>query len=128
MTNTPNFYARLKRAAVLFLTASLLIPAFGCSLRMSTEEQEAEESRREEEARRPPETEPPETVPLIYPPETTPEETTPIVPPPEEIPEEPIPQTGMLWWPVPVMGAGGLACVGIGSLLCRKKDGEDDDE
>ena len=50
----------------------------------------------------------------------------PPAPVPEEIPEEPIPQTGLLWWPVPVMGAGGLVCVGVGSLLCKKKD--DDDE
>ena len=70
MTNFPDMNARLKRAAALLLTVLFLIPAFGCSLRLSSEEQEAEESRREEEARRPPETEPPETVPLNPPPPT----------------------------------------------------------
>ena len=72
---------------------------------------------------------PEEPVPLVYPPEDIPEEPTPLTPPPEpeeEIPDEPIPKTGQLWWPVPAMGAGGIACVGIGSLLSKKKDDEDD--
>ena len=80
----------------------------------------------------PPETEPPETEteppetepPLIFPPEETfPEEPTPEVP---EVPEEPIPQTGLLWWPVPVMGLGGLTAIGVGSVLVHK--GKDDEE
>ncbi len=75
----------------------------------------------------PPETEPPETVPLVYPPEEIPEipEEPPYIPP-EETPDEPIPQTGLLWWPVPVMGFGGLACVGIGSVVIGKSRKDDE--
>ena len=73
---------------------------------------------------------PEEPVPLIYPPEEEiPEEPTPLEPPPEEdeeIPEEPIPLTGLLWWPVPVLGVGGLGCIGVGSILVNK--GKDDEE
>ena len=73
---------------------------------------------------------PEEPVPLVYPPEEEiPEEPTPRTPPEEpeeEIPDEEIPLTGQLWWPVPAMGAGGVVCVGIGSLLSKKKDDEDD--
>ncbi|MBR0162332.1 MAG: hypothetical protein IJQ02_13770 [Oscillospiraceae bacterium] len=73
---------------------------------------------------------PEEPVPLVYPPEEEiPEEPTPLTPPEEpeeEIPDEEIPLTGQLWWPVPAMGAGGVVCVGIGSLLSKKKDDEDD--
>ena len=65
-------------------------------------------------------------MPLEYPPdEEIPEEPVPQMPPEEEIPDELIPQTGLLWWPVPLMGVGGLACVGVGSVLCRKKDEDD---
>jgi len=31
-----------------------------------------------------------------------------------------------LWWPVPVMGVGGLGCIGLGSILMNK--GKSDDE
>ncbi len=81
----------------------------------------------------PPETEPPETepepeetIPLIYPPEEIPEEPEQPWIPPVETPDETIPQTGLLWWPVPVMGMGGIACICVGSLIGRKKDNDDD--
>lgn len=92
-----------------------------------TEPPETEPPETEAPETEPPETEPPETIPLIYPPEEIPEEPEEPWIPPVEIPEEPIPQTGLLWWPVPVMGVGGLACVGIGSLVARKSGKDDDD-
>ena len=75
----------------------------------------------------PPETEttPPETTPETIPettPETTPEtEPTPDVPVPD-VPTEEIPKTGLLWWPVPVLGIGGLALVLTGAILRKKKE------
>ena len=32
-----------------------------------------------------------------------------------------LPQTGQLWWPVPVLAAAGLVCIGMG-IKCRKED------
>ena len=38
----------------------------------------------------------------------------------EDVPLGPLPQTGQLWWPVPVLGALGLILVGAGLYLMRK--------
>ncbi len=40
-------------------------------------------------------------------------------------PDEPkLPQTGVLWWPVPVLACGGLAFLIVGTLSRKKKDHE----
>lgn len=84
----------------------------------------------------PPETDPPETEPPeTEPPETEPEppdfpefEDIPDEPPPQEPPDVPeaveppdeiIPQTGMLWWPVPVFLIGGMFLIVVGMILRR---------
>ena len=84
----------------------------------------------------PDETEPPETTPPdeTNPPETTPPDETnpPVTTPPDETepPETstpdtpdttppPLPQTGQLWWPVPVFVAVGLAFIIIGVICSR---------
>ena len=36
-----------------------------------------------------------------------------------------LPQTGQLWWPVPVLTCGGLSCIVVG-LLRRRRDGDED--
>ena len=36
--------------------------------------------------------------------------------------ETKLPQTGQLWWPVPLLGAGGLLSIGIGLRLGKKDD------
>ena len=36
-----------------------------------------------------------------------------------------LPQTGQLWWPVPVLTCGGLGCIVVG-LLRRRRDGDED--
>ncbi len=42
------------------------------------------------------------------------------IPPEEPTPDEPIlPQTGQLWWPVPVLAFGGLTCIALGMLRRR---------
>ena len=48
-------------------------------------------------------------------------------PPPPSTPDEPtLPQTGLLWWPVPVMAGIGAVTLFFGIfLLLRKKDGSD---
>ena len=43
---------------------------------------------------------------------------------PDEVPLANLPQTGLLWWPVPVMAAGGIACLGLG--VCSKKRSDRD--
>ncbi len=65
----------------------------------------------------PPETEtqPPETEPPVTETETTEPETEP-VPPQEELP-----QTGVLWWPVPILAAVGIALIIVGVELRKKK-------
>lgn len=37
-----------------------------------------------------------------------------------------LPQTGQLWWPVPVLAAGGLVLVAFGVRVVTKKDGNDE--
>ena len=65
----------------------------------------------------PPETPPPETPP----PETPPPET----PPPDEPPDEPnLPQTGQLWWPVPLLLATGALMILIGAALFVRNEEE----
>ncbi len=65
-------------------------------------------------------TEPPTTVPG-EPPTTVP----PTVPPtqPTDPPKPTLPQTGMLWWPVPVLILSGAAALFIGVYLLRRKKG-----
>ncbi len=48
-------------------------------------------------------------------------------PPPTDTPNEPtLPQTGLLWWPVPLLGGTGALLLFLGIfLLLRKKDGAD---
>ena len=36
-----------------------------------------------------------------------------------------LPQTGQLWWPVPVLNCGGLGCI-VEGLLRRRRDGDED--
>ena len=33
-----------------------------------------------------------------------------------------LPQTGMLWWPVPVLAAAGMMFIFIGALMRRRRD------
>ena len=56
-----------------------------------------------------------------YPPHSTPP-TTPTQPTPPDKPE--IPNTGVLWWPVPVMVLCGLACLLVGISRRRGKQDE----
>lgn len=39
---------------------------------------------------------------------------------------EKLPQTGQLWWPVPVLSISGLALIALGMRVSFKKDGKDD--
>ena len=39
---------------------------------------------------------------------------------------EKLPQTGQLWWPVPVLSVSGLVLVALGMRVSMKKDGKDD--
>lgn len=42
------------------------------------------------------------------------------IPPEEPTPEEPtLPQTGQLWWPVPVLACAGLTCIALGVIRRR---------
>ena len=70
----------------------------------------------------PPGTTPPGTTPPVTtPPVTTPPVTTPPVttPPGSPPPSEPpgLPQTGQLWWPVPLLVAAGVLLLLIGAML-----------
>ena len=47
--------------------------------------------------------------------------TRPFEPPPK------LPQTGMLWWPVPVLACGGLLLIVIGCFM-RRRRGEQDEK
>ncbi|MCD7728054.1 MAG: hypothetical protein LUH57_06905 [Ruminococcus sp.] len=38
-----------------------------------------------------------------------------------------LPQTGQLWWPVPIFAGGGLVLIATGVRLNKKKDGKDDE-
>jgi len=42
--------------------------------------------------------------------------------PDEDVPLAMLPQTGLLWWPVPVMCVAGLMCLGIGTVSKKKGD------
>lgn len=53
--------------------------------------------------------------------EKTPETTAPSGPP--EKPDK-LPQTGQLWWPVPVLICLGLACIAVG-LIRRRRDSDE---
>lgn len=48
---------------------------------------------------------------------------TPDQPPPES-PNPKLPQTGVLWWPVPILSAAGLTFLVAGALFLKKKDHE----
>ena len=50
--------------------------------------------------------------------------TSPATPPPSSGGGK-LPQTGQLWWPVPVLTCGGLGCIVVG-LLRRRRDGDED--
>ena len=39
--------------------------------------------------------------------------------------EKKVPQTGQLWWPVAVMGLGGVVLIGVGAVLRKKRKGSD---
>lgn len=56
------------------------------------------------------------------------EPTKPTSPPTKPTPSPgggKLPQTGQLWWPVPVLTCGGLGCIVVG-LLRRRRDGDED--
>ena len=56
------------------------------------------------------------------------EPTKPTSPPTKPTPSSgggKLPQTGQLWWPVPVLTCGGLGCIVVG-LLRRRRDGDED--
>ena len=42
-----------------------------------------------------------------------------------EEPEKKVPQTGQLWWPVAVMGIGGVALIAVGAVLRKKREDYD---
>ena len=74
---------------------------------------------------------PPPTPPVTPPPTTPPDEPsptpTPTTPPPTPPtpPDEPdLPQTGQLWWPVPVLAFAGAVLIALG--LIRKRGSYDD--
>ncbi len=48
-----------------------------------------------------------------------------IPPPPTEPPDDDTPQSGQLWWPVPVLACGGMVLVVLG--LCRRRGSEDEE-
>ena len=50
--------------------------------------------------------------------------TSPATPPPSSGGGK-LPQTGQLWWPVPVLTCAGLGCIAVG-LLRRRRDGDED--
>lgn len=50
--------------------------------------------------------------------------TSPATPPPSSGGGK-LPQTGQLWWPVPVLTCGGLGCIVVG-LLRRRRAGDED--
>ena len=65
----------------------------------------------------------PTPTPLPTPPGTN--RPWPTTPTPQPIPTKPpdkIPQTGQLWWPVPLLVAGGLALLAVGIVLKLKED------
>ncbi|MBQ7721212.1 MAG: hypothetical protein IJT56_11565, partial [Clostridia bacterium] len=63
---------------------------------------------------------PDEPVPLVYPPSDTPEEIIPDEPIPLGVPK--IPKSGLLWWPVPVLGIAGVGLLIGGAILRRKEE------
>lgn len=72
-----------------------------------------------------------EDVPVTPPPAETSETPPPaesVEPTPEPEPEEKLPQTGMLWWPVPVFAGGGISLFFAGWAQHRRHDGSDEEE
>ena len=61
---------------------------------------------------------------------TSPQTYTTTVSPPGGSSESPpgnppkLPQTGQLWWPVPILGGGGLLLIAVGTRLRRKDDNQ----
>lgn len=51
--------------------------------------------------------------------------TSPATNPPTSPGGKKLPQTGQLWWPVPVLTCGGLGCIVVG-LLRRRRAGDED--
>ncbi len=65
-----------------------------------------------------PEEVPPEEPPEEEPPaEEPPEENPPREDPPDTVTDPPLPQTGQLNWPIPVLAAGGLLLVTLGGIM-----------
>lgn len=65
-----------------------------------------------------------ENPPPSYPPESpTPSVPVPTTPPPTSPPE--LPQTGLLWWPVPVFAVLGMILFLIGYICSRRTNGEE---
>ncbi|MGN0373289.1 MAG: LPXTG cell wall anchor domain-containing protein [Enterocloster sp.] len=54
-----------------------------------------------------------------------PEEQIPLAPAEEILPSGKLPQTGQLWWPVPILAAGGALCL-LAGLISGKKRRQDD--
>ena len=54
-------------------------------------------------------------------PSPTPEPEASIPPTPTQPPENKVPQTGQLWWPVPLLAMAGILFLVIGMVLKRKK-------
>ena len=48
--------------------------------------------------------------------------TRPSEPPPK------LPQTGMLWWPVPVLACGGLLLIAVGLIVRHRQGGANEKE
>ena len=93
----------------------------------------------------PPENPPPENPPPENPPPENPNNPPPVPPPPDVTIDEPdipladpdveidepdiplsmLPQTGQLWWPVPLLAVGGMMTLLLG-LICRRRSSDDE--
>lgn len=62
-----------------------------------------------------------ESVPVFSP---QPDEPAPTAPPPERPSGPTLPQTGSLWWPVPLLALAGMILLALGRLIRRRKDDE----
>ena len=51
-------------------------------------------------------------------------EVKPTAPPPSGSGGKKLPQTGQLWWPVPVLACAGLGCIAVG-LFRRREAGDE---
>ncbi len=53
------------------------------------------------------------------------QEPEPTDPPPTTKPDPSLPQTGQLWWPVPVLACGGLLLFAVGVALNRRREADE---